>query len=136
MRADGSRRLKNDLLLCVCLLAAALSFFLLMRGGRRQADASDASQEGTVILITVDDREAFREDAAGLRLPMKLDLDGYRGGHNVFEIGRKEGGEIYIRCLEADCPDKICVHTGTVVLPDQPIVCLPHRITARILKTS
>ena len=35
---------------------------------------------------------------------------------------------------EADCPDKICVHTGLVTLPDEPIVCLPHRVTARIVE--
>ncbi len=121
-----SRKTRNDLLLIIiCLAAAAL--FLLFRGG------SFLHKKDAVIVVTVDDREQFRARASELVLPYTLTVSGYEGGHNHFIIDEDENGAIGVRCEKADCPDKICVQTGRVTLPDQPVVCLPHRVTARIL---
>lgn len=37
-----------------------------------------------------------------------------------------------IRILDADCPDKVCVKTGTISQPGDSIVCLPHKLIVTI----
>ncbi|MBR1763831.1 MAG: NusG domain II-containing protein [Ruminococcus sp.] len=51
----------------------------------------------------------------------KFDIE-YNGSRNTVEI--KDGK---IRICEADCPDRVCVHTGWLT-SDIPIVCLPNRL--------
>ena len=50
-------------------------------------------------------------------------------GTNTIEI--KDGK---IRIKEANCPDKVCVHTGWTNSPALPLVCLPHKLTVTIKK--
>jgi len=38
-----------------------------------------------------------------------------------------------VRISESDCPDKICEKTGFISSPMQTIVCLPNRISVRII---
>jgi hypothetical protein len=38
-----------------------------------------------------------------------------------------------IKFLEAECPDKICVKTGTLTKPGDQAVCMPSRTIVRIL---
>lgn len=46
------------------------------------------------------------------------------------EIGRNlirvENGTV--RVVQADCPDKICVHTGPISQEGEVIACLPHGV--------
>ena len=37
---------------------------------------------------------------------------------------------------EADCPDRLCVKQGEITNGIYPIVCLPHRLTVRIVENS
>lgn len=37
-----------------------------------------------------------------------------------------------IGVLDADCPDKICVHTPYISDGIQPIVCMPHKLIIQI----
>ena len=48
-------------------------------------------------------------------------------GTNILEI-RNGTADV----TGADCPDKLCVHQGTVSLENELIVCLPNRMTVRI----
>ena len=124
---------KNDIILIAVIILAAALWFCSRSGafGRLHIGGNglDASES---IVITVDDEEVYRERADRINLPAELDIDGYNGGYNIFIINKNESEELEIYCIEADCPDKICVETGHVSMPDQPIVCLPHRVTARI----
>ncbi len=117
---------RNDIIMIAVLLIAA-ALLLLFRGGAQKKDSAE-------IVITRDDEVIFREQSADLVLPYTLRVEGIHGGHNIFIIDEDEDGTVGIRCQEADCPDKICVNTGRVTLPDQPVVCLPHRISARIVE--
>ncbi len=38
-----------------------------------------------------------------------------------------------IRVSDSDCPDKVCVKTGFISSSKQTIVCLPNRISVRII---
>lgn len=48
-------------------------------------------------------------------------------GHNVVVIS---DGEVFMK--EADCPDQVCVHTGSISHVGQSIVCLPNRVVIEI----
>ena len=129
------RRKKHDILLIVFIIIAAALWFILQSGALSVIGIGVNKQaDDKRIVITVNDEEVYAENAESLtdKLPVTLDIAGYSGGHNIFVIDKDADGDIEIYCKEADCPDKICVETGHVSLPDQPIVCLPHRVTARI----
>lgn len=49
-------------------------------------------------------------------------------GYNEVKTGR---GQISV--IAADCPDKVCVHTGPTSSEAVPIICLPHRLEIRIV---
>lgn len=38
-----------------------------------------------------------------------------------------------VRILYSDCPDKVCEKTGFISSPAQAVVCLPNRISVRII---
>lgn len=122
---------RNDIILTAVLIILAAAVYFAAGRGKTGTAAADES-----IVITVDDTEVYRKNVSEITVPETVDIDGFSGGHNVFVIDRGAEGAYEISCTEADCPDKICVETGTVSIPDQPIVCLPHRITARIIKNS
>ncbi len=89
-----------------------------------------ASAVWCVLILTKPARSAVRIVQDGKEL-FVLDLSvtedktmtvEFEGRRNVLEI--KDGR---IRMLEADCPDKVCIHTGWLTT-DIPIVCLPNRL--------
>lgn len=57
----------------------------------------------------------------------ELTVEGYHGGTNHLVI---EDGKVF--ATEATCPDKVCVHQGTIEHTGESIVCLPNRMIARI----
>lgn len=56
-------------------------------------------------------------------LPLDTDCVYHIGETNTIEIS---GGQV--RMTEADCPDKVCIHTGKISQSGQTIVCLPNRV--------
>ncbi|HKM18397.1 MAG: NusG domain II-containing protein [Firmicutes bacterium] len=69
------------------------------------------------------------------RFNLEADLENYRAetdlGYNILEFA--EGA---VRVVEADCPDKICMHFGWIKHVGQTVVCLPHRLVIRIVNGS
>ncbi|MFW2490087.1 NusG domain II-containing protein [Clostridium chromiireducens] len=51
-------------------------------------------------------------------------------GHNTVEIKDKS-----IKIVDADCKDKICMHSDFISEPGQIIVCLPHKLMIEIKST-
>lgn len=49
-------------------------------------------------------------------------------GTNILRIEGKT-----VRMEQADCKDQLCVHQGSISLPGQMIVCLPHRVLVEII---
>ena len=58
-------------------------------------------------------------------------ISGYQGGMNHIVI---QDNAVYMS--DADCPDKLCVHTGTIHKTSETIVCLPHRVVVEITGTT
>lgn len=132
-----NRKKRNDIILIAIIIIAAVMLLAVKSGCLSWLGFMDNGLPSDLsIVITVDDKEVYRERADKLQLPAEIDIDGYSGGYNVFIVNKDDSDNIEISCIEADCPDKICVETGKVSTPDQPIVCLPHRVTARIVKSS
>ena len=100
----------------VILAAAAAVFFFQVKN----------RTSGTVYAIVEQDSKEL------MRLPLSESGE-YRisngDSYNVIEI--TEGG---VRMKEADCPDQICVQTGSISKEHEMIVCMPHKVIVEIRK--
>lgn len=105
------------ILLCVALLAAGA----LLLGAQSRAAGGDAVaevwQNGKLVRIV-----RINE----LTAPVEFTLDGDYHNTAVAERGR-------IRFTEADCPDRVCVHTGWITHAGQTIACVPNRALIKIV---
>ncbi len=111
MRKIG-KKFYYDVILILALLIVALSVFIIWRVTR---------DEGAFAVVTLDGEEIGR---------YSLFVDGeysLNGGSNLLVIS---DGEAYMS--SADCPDKVCVHTGKISLSGERIVCLPNRVEVKI----
>ena len=61
------------------------------------------------------------------RLPLDTDTTYQIADGNTIEIA---GGKV--RMIYANCPDKICMHTGEISESGQSIVCTPNRVVVAI----
>ncbi len=53
----------------------------------------------------------------------------FKDGENENVILAEPGS---IRMQSANCPDKLCVHQGTIQHRSSTIVCLPHRLVIQL----
>lgn len=105
---------KNDIILLICILVAALVAFLCLW--------LIFSNSGDTVVVTVDNAEYAR-------LPLDKDtvlIIETPNGTNTLVIKDKKA---FIE--SADCPDKTCVKTGSAS-EIKTIVCLPHKLTVAI----
>ena len=130
---DKKKKKKNDTILICVLAAAAVILFIYLRVVRPHTSGLNS---GLTAEITVDNEVVFSEDIDSLELPFKYEVKAKDGGCNTFVIDKDKKGVIGMSCTHADCPDKVCVETGIVTLPDDPIVCLPHKMVARLYRIS
>ena len=109
---------KKDLLfIAAILLAAGLAFLFF----RPQPSESLSRAE-----ISVDGKAVMELDLSDDQV---LTVDGAGGGYNRIQV--RDGA---VSVLEASCPDKVCVHTGTVRYPGETIVCLPNRMIITVIQ--
>ncbi|MEG6584540.1 NusG domain II-containing protein [Dendrosporobacter sp. 1207_IL3150] len=52
-------------------------------------------------------------------------------GLKYYDVIEINDGRVRVR--EANCPDKICIHSGWISNPHQQIVCLPNKLVIKIL---
>ncbi len=109
---------KQDLLLITVILGAAcLIHFAYLFFYSAPAAYAELSVDGQV------------QERLDLSKDVSFSVTGKNGGVNHIEI--KDGG---ITVTDASCPDKICVHTGTIRRAGETIVCLPNRLIITIIK--
>ena len=104
------------LALLVILCAAALFF------GLRPASGNLLTAR-----IVLDGVLVAEYDLNALTSPVELAVDG--GAYPM--VIQAEPGRI--RVLESGCPSQDCVHTGHISRSGQSIVCLPARVTVRLV---
>ena len=101
----------------VVLLAAACAW--LIWRGTGQSGALEA-------VVSVDGTEAFTAPLTGLtRVERTVQANGY-----TLKIILTDK-EVWVE--ESDCPTQDCVHTGHISRSGQSIVCLPARVTVRLV---
>lgn len=106
---------KRDLVLIGVILSAAILWQAVRLFPSRETQYAEVSVDGSIL---------YRLD---LSKDQELDLTGFHGGTNHLVIKDRKAW-----ISEASCPDKLCVHQGTVSLENELIVCLPNRMTVRI----
>ena len=118
---DESRKKRNTMFLVLFLAVVCAASWLILRitDGAILPGPSGYSAEVSV-----------NSEVTGT-YPLSEDLDmvigGWQGGTNRLVI--KDGAA---RVTEADCPDKICVHQGSIKNPGEVIVCMPHRVVITV----
>ncbi len=107
------KKLWRDIVLIVALLAIVLTVLFVVTLTRK---------EGGYVEVVIDG-ELY--ETYPLDIPREVSLN---GGTNLLVI---EGGVAYLSY--ANCPDRTCVNTGKISYNGQSIVCLPNRITIRVI---
>ena len=106
------RKQRVTLILALILLTALAAAFLVWQ--------QLMSQEGIKAVVQVGGQEKQELD-------LSKDREFWVGDS---EIGRNlirvENGAVMV--AQADCPDKICVHTGPISQEGEVIACLPHGV--------
>jgi hypothetical protein len=101
----------KDLIPIVAFLLIAVVLFLCMR------------TDGGAYAELLSDNKVIE------RIDLSKDGELTPNGYNVV-LSVKSGK---IAFIQSDCPDKICVHTGYIGSVGQSAVCLPNRLTLRIV---
>ncbi len=109
------KKLWRDILLIGALLAIVLTVFLVV---------TLTKKEGAYVEVVIDG-ELYA--TYPLAIPREVTLN---GGTNILVI---EDGKAYLSY--ANCPDHTCVNTGKIFYNGQSIVCLPNRVTVKVVST-
>lgn len=114
-----SRTAKLITLILTLILIAAGTMLLLPERG-----------EAMIASIYRNGECLYSIDLSSVKVPYTIKLKGEHGSNDVLvERGR-------IRVIEADCPDKTCVHQGWISKSGIPVVCLPNKLLIKIEKNS
>lgn len=111
------KKYKNDIILAGAVLFAALILliiYLVVAGGKAGLVEAVVDGKSYGIYSLNEDKEVEI-------------LTSY--GRNLLII---ENGCAYV--AEADCPDGICVRQGKINRRGQSIICLPHKLTIRLIE--
>lgn len=109
---------KSDVCLIAALLLMALGLFFWLAVLPARAPAT--------AVVEVDGKEVARYELSRQREEKIVEL----GGPYQVRL-RLAPGEIAF--AHSDCPDQTCVRTGTLRTPGQVAVCLPARVSVRIV---
>ncbi len=110
---------KKDLLVLVILAAAIIGVWLGFRAGSRGT--------ASMVRVTVDGKEfgsySLSEDG---EIPIS-------NGNKVTNTLVIKDGKADM--IEADCPDKLCVHQKAISAKGEMIVCLPNKVVAEVVSS-
>ncbi len=103
---------KADLLLVAFLLIASALSFIIIRAN---------STDGAYVVVWVEgaETEKYRLSKNGTYV--------LNGGTNTMVV---RDGKVHME--SAECPDKLCVHMGTISYTGQAIICLPNKLVLTI----
>ena len=110
------KRRKNDIILVVCLLAAAAIAFAAIQFTKKTGGYAVVVQDGKEIASYPLDKD------------IEVTIKSSVGGYNTLVI--KDGKA---DVTEADCPDKLCVHQHSISYNGETIVCLPNKLVVKIV---
>lgn len=106
------RQQRNTLILALVLLAVLAAGFFVQR--------SLFSGQGAKAIVQVGGQVTHE---LSLSKAQELWVGDDEIGRNLVRV---EDGAVMV--VEADCPDKVCVHTGPIRQEGEVIACLPHGV--------
>ena len=113
-----AKKKRNDLLLIGCLLALGILSFLSVEWYKT------STTKNAQVVVFVDGTETGRYLLAQ---DEEILIKGTKGD-NLLVI---KNGKAWVE--EAECPDKLCVHTGKISRNGETIVCLPNKIVVEVV---
>ncbi len=81
-------------------------------------------EEGADVVITIDG-EFYKQ--VSLREDQEIKISGDETAANILKI---QDGKADM--VEADCPDKLCVHQKSISKNGETIVCLPNKVVVEV----
>ena len=112
-----SKEYRKALILICCVIAlCALSVFSIVL--RRNQDKNSYGA-----YIYSDGELQTTIDLSQITETQDITFSDGAGGYNIIRISYGK-----IEVIEANCPDKVCVHMGAIHSSSIPIVCLPHKL--------
>ena len=103
---------KRDIILIASILIIAIALFLIVELTK---------EEGAGVTVKVDGVEVAEYSLS------KNGTYPLNGGTNILVI---EDGRAYL--IDANCPDKLCVHQGKISRTGEVITCLPNKLTVTV----
>jgi len=113
---SNKRKLKNDIILAVIVVAVAAAGLLLVNVFRT---------EGSFAVIKIDGKETGRYP---LSVDTEVIIETGDNGRNTLVI---EDNKAFMK--DANCPDKICEGHSKISYKGETIVCLPHKVVIEIV---
>ena len=104
---------KLDIIIICALLLVSLISILVLFLARKEGGYVKVELDGEVVAVLPLDEDTRYE---------------INGGSNVLAI---QNGEVWMEY--ADCPDKTCVHSGTVRYGGESIICLPNKVAVIVV---
>ena len=118
VKTDNTNKISIVIITILCVLILGSVVAILFPREAHAGYIADIYQNGNLIqsihLYQVEEAYSF-------------ELQGENGCTNVIEV---YPGSIAI--VSADCPDKLCVHQGSVSNSLLPITCLPNRVVIQL----
>lgn len=111
---------KLDIVIIVCVIMGALVFagvFAIFSRGMYEAKYAE---------IYVDNK-LYRTIPLNEKYDTQIFTVKNGKGTNTIKVER--GG---VSIIDANCPDKVCVHDGIINKPGQVLVCLPNKVVVEI----
>lgn len=115
----GRRISKNDIWFITVLLAVVLSGSLFLH--------RFYSREGGQVVVSVDG-QVYGSYSLETDQEIPITIDGKVTNVLVIEDGMAD-------MVEADCPDKLCVHQRAISKNNETIVCLPNRVVVEVTES-
>ena len=103
----------RDIILIAAILVVALAAFLFVELGK---------EEGARVVVAIEGNEI---ESYSLFDNGEYPLN---GGTNILHI---ENGVAWL--VDANCPDKLCVHQGKIDKTGEVITCLPNKLTVTVI---
>ncbi|MCR4606007.1 MAG: NusG domain II-containing protein [Eubacterium sp.] len=116
MKESFFRKNKKDIIIwaAVIVIGAALCLVLFLM-----------KKTGKTVEVRVDGKVVATYNISD---EVDTEIKGANGGYNRLVIS---GGQV--RVSDADCPDKLCVHQGSIDSAPDSIVCLPHKLVVTVI---
>lgn len=83
--------------------------------------------QGTVAIVECDGEQLLAQPLSALSAPQTVSITGKNNITLQIEL-TPTGAAV----LSSQCPDQICVHTGTLTRAGQSAICLPAQVVLRL----